>query len=254
MTDQYDDDDAVSGASSDPETESAPPSGGVTLSTDATPRDIALEGLTDTEKHAVVMSATDIDVHSPQDATWILLRKIRDGIAAAQASSDAAGRIEVATRGVSQTIYDQTVRAGNDLKSLVSQGIRETTADIGKKIGTAIDIVTKQGAERISQAAGEVDQVTRDHLAKTVQEYRGYLVQAAASEASRRGSLAAATSWIAVLVTCVTFLIGGAILVHEYEVYARHLLPPGYSLLYKTNGQPACGFIQSFGQVCGVRR
>lgn len=189
------------------------------------------------------------------DPAWLVAVAVRDACAAGDNAALAAGRIESATRDVADKIYTQTVRAGDDLKDLVSRGIRETTLEVGKKIGGAIQIVVQRGAEQIKEAAGEVDQTARDQLAKMVQEYRGYLTQAAASEASRRNSLAAATSWISVLVTCIVFLAGGAILTHEYEAYTRHLLPSGYSLNVLQNGKPNCGYVDAVrGFVCVVNK
>jgi hypothetical protein len=253
MTDEQDDEDAVFGDSFNteektehgvPETASAPPSGGVTPSPDATPRDIALEGLTDAEKHAVIVSATDIGVHSPQDATWILLRKIRDGVAAAQASSDAAARIEAATKGVAKTIFDQTHRAGEDLKGLVSSGIRETTLDIGKKIGNAIDIVTQRGAEKITSAASELDQSAHDKMAAMVQEYKGHLAKAARQEAERRSSFTGAVRWGIILSAIFGSLLFGAAngwFGYRYA-HRRDLTPTGLQVFR----QPGGGYILYF--------
>ncbi|MHB1512061.1 hypothetical protein [Acidiferrobacter sp.] len=164
----------------------------------------------------------------------------------------AASRIEAATSGVGDAIYTQTARAGGDLKDLVAHGIRETTLEIGKKIGAAIQVVVTKGAEQIKLAAGEVDQTARDQLNVTIQEYKGNLARAAMEEAKKRSAFVGAVRW-----GVVAMVIFGSILFGGFIIYAgldmtSHILPWTDHLI-NIKGRADCGFIQSLnGRVCGV--
>lgn len=61
------------------------------------------------------------------DGVWWLLRRFRDGMAAGDQAARAATRIEAAAQGVGETIFNQTVRAGDDLKTLLKQALEEKT-------------------------------------------------------------------------------------------------------------------------------
>ncbi|MHB1608970.1 MAG: hypothetical protein ACYCXX_10135 [Acidiferrobacter thiooxydans] len=176
------------------------------------------------------------------DPAWLVAVAVRDATAAGVVAEKAAGRIEDATRDVSKTIYDQTLAAG-----------KETAATL-KGEGTRISQAIVKAVTVTGQAVGaELQQAALAAKPFVLRDWRAALVEAAAAEAKRRNSLAAASTWASVTFACIFFAITGAALVHEYEVAEAHLLPPGYSLIYKPNGQPACGTIPKYGEVCGVR-
>ena len=159
-------------------------------------------------------------------------------------AAQAAERIEDATRGIGDTIFKQTVSAGKDVATTlkgegvaISQAIVQAVTVTGQKVG------------------GELQQAALAAKPVILRDWRAALVEAAADEAARRNSLAAATSWITVLITCGLFLAGGVILTHEYEAYNQYLLPSGYSLNVLQNGKPNCGYVDAVrGFVCVVNK
>jgi hypothetical protein len=176
------------------------------------------------------------------DPAWLIAVAVRDATAAGVVADKAAGRIEAATRDVSKTIYDQTLAAGKETAAtLKGEGTR-----ISQAIVKAVTITGQAVSAELQQAALAAKPVI-------LRDWRAALIEATASEAAKRNSLAAASTWASVTFACIFFAITGAALVHEYEVAEAHLLPPGYSLIYKPNGQPACGTIPKYGEVCGVR-
>jgi hypothetical protein len=172
------------------------------------------------------------------DPAWVLALAVRDACAAGDNAAMAAGRIEDATRGVSETIYNQTLRAGEDLKGLVASGIRETTLDIGKKIGRAIEIVTQRGADKITSAANDLDQIAHDKIAGMIQEYKGHLAKAARQEAERRSIFTGAVRWGVVASVIFGSLIFGVVngwLGYRYT-HITDLTPSNMRIYRQPNG------------------
>lgn len=177
------------------------------------------------------------------DPAWLIAVAVRDATAAGVVADKAAGRIESATAGISQKIYDQTLAAGKETATtLKGEGAR-----ISQAIVKAVTVTGQAVGAELQQAALAAKPVI-------LRDWRAALMEATAAEAAKRNSLAAASSWVSVLVACIFFMFTGATLVHEYEVAQNHLLPSGYRLIYKTNGHPDCGFIRGIGQVCGVNK
>lgn len=176
------------------------------------------------------------------DPAWLVAIAVRDATAAGVVAEKAAGRIEDATRGISDKIFNQTMAAGKD----VATTLRGEGTTISQAIVQAVTTAGEQVGAELQQAALAAKPVI-------LRDWRAALMEAAAAEAKRRGSLAAMSSWVSVLVACAFFMFAGGALVHEYEVAQNHILPSGYALTHKANGTPDCGFIQGFGQVCGVR-
>lgn len=169
------------------------------------------------------------------DPAWLVAIAVRDATAAGVVADRAAGRIETATRDVSKTIYDQTLSAGRDVATtLKGEGVR-----ISQAIAKAVTATGQQVGDELQRAALAAKPII-------LRDWRAALMEATASEASRRNSIAAATSWVTVLITCCIFMISGALLVHEYEAYSHHLLPPGYALIYKANNRPDCGLTTAY--------
>ena len=228
--------------------------GGVSQSSSAvkSQRDLALSGLDPETRAEVLQDAADAGLYDKDDAAWWLLRRFRDGMSAADRAVDAAERIEDATKNVGDMIFKQTHAAGEDLKSLVSQGIRETTLDVGKKIGGAIQIVVQRGAEQIKAAAGEVDQTARDKLSAMTQEYRVHLSRAAMQEATRHSAFVGAVRWGVVATAIFWSIIFGVVngwLGYSYT-HTQNITPPNLKI-YR---QPGGAYIAAFGGRFRVRR
>ncbi|MDA8191910.1 MAG: hypothetical protein M0Z68_10720 [Gammaproteobacteria bacterium] len=229
--------------------------------TEATPKVIApIDQVTDAlagkDATALLKIANQYGV-GHDDPLWSAVLILLGVQKAASETIEAAGKVEAAGGTLGQQIFDQTTRAGDELKTVLMDAATKTGGAFVQKlivaIAQAISKPVDAGVKKIEEAAGGLDASAQKQRDTILATWRKDLTVAAQAEASRRNSLAAATSWIAVLVTCIVFLVGGAFLTHEYEVYSRSLLPPGYSLLHKTNGQPACGTIPKYGEVCGVR-
>jgi hypothetical protein len=233
------------------------PAKGAPMEADAPPLDQVTDALEGKDAAALLKIASRYGV-TPDDPLWSAILILLGSQKAAKETLEAAGKIEVAGDMVGEKIFTQTVKAGDDLKKVLSEAATKSAQEIVQKlmrsILTAIDKPLTAGVQKIEEASGGLDAAAQAQRTAILAEWRKDLTSAAQAEAKRRGSLAAATSWIAVLVTCVTFLIGGAILTHEYEVYSQHLLPSGYTLRYNQNGTPDCGAIARFGQVCGVNK
>ena len=271
MSDDYDDD--MPQIQSEAQNEEEAPSGALPPSTETT--DGSMEGAsTDAPPEASPMDRVT-DTLSGTDATTLLKIASRYGVThddplwsavlillgsqkAAQETLAAAGKIESAGNDLGAKIFAQTVRAGDELKTALSSEATRAGSDLVKKLTVglvaAIDKPVTVGIRKIEEAVGGLDAAAQAQRAAILAEWRKDLASAAAAEAKRRGSLAAASSWVAVLVTCIIFLAGGAVITHEYEVYSQHLLPSGYTLRYNQNGTPDCGAIGRFGQVCGVNK
>ena len=225
--------------------ENTPPSGGVT----PTPRDVALEGLSDAEKHEVVTTAADIGVSNKQDATWILIRKVRDGIEAARVAYDAASKIEAATAGVGDVIYNQTIRAGTDLQAGVKAAIDTSMTTGADMVAKIIVKAANKGASALAVAAANLENKGEAATEDFVRRWRLAAVDAVAKQA--RASLRRSLAFIIVSLFVAIFLGGGV--VWGLLDMTGHLLP-WHDHIITVNGRPDCGYAQVLhGRVCAVR-
>ena len=230
-------------------------------STDAppetSPMDMVTDTLSGTDATTLLKIANQYGV-GHDDPLWSAVLILLGSQKAAKETVEAAAKLETAGTDLGAKIFDQTTKAGNELKTALMDAATKTGTAFVQKITAgivaAIDKPVTKGVQQITEAAGGLDAAAQAQRAAILAEWRKDLASAAAAEAKRRGSLAAASSWVAVLVTCIIFLAGGAVITHEYEVYSQHLLPSGYTLRYNQNGTPDCGAIGRFGQVCGVNK
>ncbi|MHB1609713.1 MAG: hypothetical protein ACYCXX_13975 [Acidiferrobacter thiooxydans] len=162
----------------------APPSGGAPASL----RDRALKGLDPGTTNAVILEAADAGVRDRDDSAWLMFRKLRDATDAAAIADRAARRIEAATRAVGQTIFNQTVRAGDDLKVLLAAGIEEKTVEAGSAVVTVINHATQAGAAAIKKAAASLPVAAAQQREEILADWRAALASTAAQEAAHRAS------------------------------------------------------------------
>ena len=160
----------------------APPPGGTPVSL----RDRALEGLDPETRSAVILEASDSGVRDRDDSAWLMFRKLRDATDAAAIADRAAMRIEAATHGVGQTIFNQTVRAGDDLKVLLAAGIEEKTVEAGSAVVTVINHATQAGAAAIKKAAASLPVAAAQQREEILADWRAALASTAAQEAATR--------------------------------------------------------------------
>ncbi len=225
--------------------------------TDAQPIDQVTDALSGTDATTLLKIASRYGV-APEDPLWSAVLILLGSQKAASETMEAAGKIEHAGDALSEKIFTQTVAAGDELKKVLSAEAAKSAQDIVQKlmrgILTAIDKPLTAGVQKIEEAAGGLDAAAQAQRAAIISQWKKDLASAASAEAAKRNSLAAASTWISVLVAGVIFMIAGGTLVHEYEVASDHLLPSGYTLIYEANGHPDCGSLQGInGQVCGVR-
>jgi hypothetical protein len=225
---------------------------------EASPMDRVTDTLSGTDATTLLKIATRYGV-THDDPLWSAVLILLGSQKAAQETLAAAGKIESAGNDLGAKIFAQTARAGDELKMALSSEATRAGSDLVKKITVglvaAIDKPVTKGVQQIAEAVGGLDAAAQAHRNAILAEWRKDLTSAAASEAAKRSSLAAATSWVTILITCGLFLAGGVILTHEYEAYNRSLLPTGYSLDILQNGKPNCGWVPAVrGLVCAVNK
>ena len=233
------------------------PMEGASASTDAPSIDQVTDALEGKDAAALLKIASRYGV-THDDPLWSAILILLGSQKAAKQTLEAAGKIAVAGDALGEKIFTQTVKAGDDLKKVLSEAAAKSAQDIVQKlmrgILTAIDKPLTAGVQKIEEASGGLDAAAQAQRATIISQWKKDLASAASAEAAKRNSLAAASTWISVLVAGVIFMIAGGALTHEYEVASDHLLPSGYTLIHEANGHPDCGSLQGInGQVCGVR-
>lgn len=130
---------------------------------------------------------------TPRDPLWSAVQTLLDvrdertgAEAAAGRAADAAARIEAATHGVGETIFNQTVRAGDDLKNLISAGIEEKTVEAGQALVAAIAHAAGQGAADLKKAAADLPKLVAKKKEETLTDWQASLASTAAQEAASR--------------------------------------------------------------------
>ncbi len=154
---------------------------------------------------------------TPTDPLWSAVQTLLDvrdertgTEAAAGRAADAAARIEAAAQEVGQGIYDQTVRAGADLKAVLSAALADKTVEIGKAIVTAIQHASGEGARAIQKAATSLPVAAAAQRGAILADWQAALTTLAtqkAAEQARRGEW-----WVmgaAVAFGLVMALVGG---------------------------------------------
>ncbi len=149
-------------------------------------RDRALAGLDPETRAGLLQDAADSGVQDKNDGVWWLLRRFRDGIAAANQAARAAERIEAASMGVGQGIYDQTVRAGTDLKAVLSAALEEKTLEVGRTVVDVIRYSANEGARAIQKAAADLPKAAAAQRDGIITDWKTIAASTAAQEAATR--------------------------------------------------------------------
>jgi hypothetical protein len=149
-------------------------------------RDRALAGLDPETRAGLIQDATDAGVYDKNDGVWWLLRRFRDGMTAADRAALAADQIEVAARSVGQGIYDQTVRAGNDLKAVLATALEKKTLEVGRTVVDVIRYSANEGATAIKKAAAGLPAAAAAQRDGIIADWKTLAASTAAQEAATR--------------------------------------------------------------------
>ncbi|MHB1670734.1 MAG: hypothetical protein ACYCVM_01560, partial [Acidiferrobacter sp.] len=130
---------------------------------------------------------------TPTDPLWsavqtlLDIREERSGTeAAAGRAADAATRIEAATQGVGETIFNQTVRAGDELKTLLKQALEEKTLEVGRTVVDVIRYSANEGATAIKKAAAGLPAAATAQRGAILADWQAALTTLATQEAAER--------------------------------------------------------------------
>ena len=170
---------------------------------------------------------------------------------AAKTASEAADRIKESTAGVGETIYAQTVRAGNDLQSVIKTALSGEVIKTGKSLLQAIKAAADSGAQKIEQASAGIDAAARAQQAVIVRRMHADFPQAARSETKARY----ARSWLGIAFTLLLTLGLGACIGIGAQYLDGKVLPWGWHIAEP--GARDCGTISLSGRVlyvCGATR
>ena len=166
---------------------------------------------------------------------------------AAKTASEAADRIEKSMTGVSDAIYAQTIKAGNELQSVIKTALAAEVIKTGKSLLQAIKVAADSGAQKIEVAAAGIDDAARAQQAVIVRKMHADFAQAAKSETKARY----ARSWLAIAFTLLLTLGLGAGLAVTAGYLDGKVLPWGWHVA--TPGPADCGSIttpRGTGQAC----
>ncbi len=156
------------------------------------PMEAVFDQIDPTDATALARAAVQYGV-SQQDPLWCAVQAVLDArdermgaAAAAGQAAHAAEKIEDATRGVGQIIYDQTVRAGTDLKAVLSAALEEKTVEVGRAVVDVIRYSASEGAAAIKKAAASLPAAAAVQRDAILADWRAALASTAAQEAATR--------------------------------------------------------------------
>ncbi len=216
------------------------------------PKQEALRGLPPEWREQLIEQASAMGISAPDDIAWLLVKSFINAWAGAAASTNAAERIEVATRGIADQIYQTTVRAGADLKGVIDTDIRKGAVDVGRATVKAIMVSITQGAEKLQEVAADLDKIAQEKGAQFAASWRAQAARAGEEQARAALQKAIAIRWGVVATTIAVSMVVGVILATEFIDLTGHLLPWADHLA-TVNGRPDCGFAKALGgRVCGV--
>ena len=116
------------------------------------PQDLVLDALPKETATDILKTVQRFGVRE-DDPLWVAILAILHARDLTLSVQDATTRIEDATKGVGEIIFNQTLHAGNDLKALLAAGIEEKTVEVGRAVVAIIQHSTQEGAKAIAKAA-----------------------------------------------------------------------------------------------------
>lgn len=199
-----------------------------------------------------IASKYGIDNNDPMWSAVLVLLGSRE---AAKQTVEAAAKIESAGKDLGERIFDQTMRAGANLKSTISDASTASAKVVVENLTTgivkAINKPFNDGVKKIETVIGAVDEHVEKEREVILATWRKDLASAAAREARRRSLIIAATSWGTILTTCAVCIVIGAGGTFGILDIMHKIVPWGLHLILQPNGNAACGVFHD-ALVCGV--
>ena len=167
----------------------------------------------------------------------------------------AASRIEAATRGVGDQIYQTTVRAAADLKGVINADIRQNAADVGRATANAILVSINKGTEKIQEVVADLDKIAQEKGAQFAASWRAQAARAGEEQAKAALQKAIAIRWGVVTMTITISIVAGALIATGFADWTGHLLPWKWALITNPQGLSECGLTRGYphNPMCWVR-
>ena len=216
------------------------------------PKQEALRGLPPEWRERLIEQASAMGIRADEDTAWLLVKSFINAWAGAAAATTAAERIEAATRGVGDQIYQNAVRAAADLKGIINADIRKNAADVGRATANAIMITVNKGADKIQEVVADLDKIAQEKGAQFAASWRAQAARAGEEQAKAALQKAIAIRWGVVVGTILLSMICGIVLAYGVLDISHHILPWADHLI-SINNRPDCGYFRGIpGRVCGV--
>lgn len=250
-------DDYIPGVDNDQDNQE-PPEGGSSLSqatgAEPTAQTQALDQLPKETVQDLLKTVHRFGVRE-DDPLWVAILAILHTDNLVESAQDAATRVETAGANLGKRIFDETVKAGGELKATISEAsvvaAQKIVQQLTKGIVAAITKPFGDGVKGIETALGEVDSHIEKERAVILATWRKDLASAAAREARRRSLIIATVSWGTILVTCgVCIVIGAGGMFGALDLMHK-IVPWGLHLVLRPSGDAACGVFHD-ALVCGV--
>ena len=152
---------------------------------DSPPQDVVLDALPKETATDILKTAQRFGVRE-DDPLWVAILTILHAHDLTESVQDASTRIEDATKGVGEMIFNQTVRAGDDLKTLLKQALEEKTLEVGRTVVDVIRYSTNEGAAAIRAAASSLPAAAAAQRDGIIQGWKIDFSSLAAQEAAQR--------------------------------------------------------------------
>ena len=219
------------------------------------PKQEALRGLPPEWRERLIEQASAMGIRADEDTAWLLVKSFINAWAGAAAATTAAERIEAATRGVGDQIYQTTVRAAADLKGVINADIRQNAADVGRATANAILVSINKGTEKIQEVVADLDKIAQEKGAQFAASWRAQAARAGEEQAKAALQKAIAIRWGVVTMTITISIVAGALIATGFADWTGHLLPWKWALITNPQGLSECGLTRGYphNPMCWVR-
>ncbi len=166
---------------------------------------------------------------------------------AAKTASEAADRIERSMTSVGDSIYTQTIKAGNELQDVIKTALTSEVVKTGKSLLQAIKVAADSGAQKIEVASAGIDDAARAQQAVIVRKMHADFAAAAKAETKARYF----RSWLAIAFTLLFTVALGAAAGIGAQYLDGKVLPWGWHVAISGPGD--CGTITTVrgtGEAC----
>lgn len=189
------------------------------------------------------------------DPLWSAVLVLLGSREVAQKTVEAAEKVKSAGKDLTDLIFKQTIRAGDNLTATMSKAATKAAADVVQNLMDGIVKAIRkpfgEGVKAIETVIGAVDSHVEKERAVILSTWRKDLAAAAAREARRRSLVIAAVSWGVILATCgASIAIGAAGMWGGLDIWHK-VLPWGLHLVLRPDGTPLCEYWHH-ALICGV--